>query len=233
MLEVQDISAGYGDLTVLRNVGIHINRGEFVAILGSNAAGKTTLMRAITGLLRVRGGQVTFKEKRVEKLPAHTIANEGMALVLEHSALKGLSVHENLLMGAYRKAARPHIEETLERVFALFPVLAQRRDQPAVLLSGGEQQMLCIGRALMSRPELLLLDEPSVGLSPAMVSTILQALTELNRQGMTILLVEQNVAQTLKIVSRAYVLEGGKIVLHGEAVNLLADPSVKRAYLGI
>ena len=154
-------------------------------------------------------------------------------MVFEHSSIPGMSVEENLRMGAYRAAARPHIAAGLDEVYAMFPILAERRRQMAVLLSGGEQQMLCVGRALMGRPRLLALDEPSVGLSPAMVATILGALHQPNRQGMTTLLVEQNVAQTLRVATRAYVIEGGRIVLQGEAHELLDNPAVKAAYLGI
>lgn len=218
---------------VLRDVSVQIDAGEFVAIVGSNAAGKTTLMRAIVGLLPLRSGSVLLEGTRIDRLKTYAIANLGLGLVLEHSALKGLSVHENLMMGAYRRAARGFIPQTIKQVYQLFPLLEERRDQPAVSLSGGEQQMLCIGRALMSQPRLLMLDEPSVGLSPALVSIILAALAELNRGGLTILLVEQNVAQTLRIASRGYVLESGRIAQSASAAALLADPSVKRAYLGI
>lgn len=233
MLKVSGVSAGYGDLIVLRGVDLEVRQGELVALVGSNAAGKTTLLRAIMKLLPVASGQVAFLDHELVGLSTYEIAELGMSLVREQSVLKGLTVHDNLLLGAYRKPARAHIDESLESVVKLFPVLAERRQQIAGSLSGGEQQMLCIGRALMGRPQLLLLDEPSMGLAPTMVSVILKALAELNRRGLTILLVEQNVAQTLRVASRAYVLEGGRIVLAGAASDLLQNPQVKSAYLGI
>jgi branched-chain amino acid transport system ATP-binding protein len=233
MLKVRGLTSGYGDLIVLREVDLEVDAAEFVAIVGSNAAGKSTLIRAIIGLLPRMAGTVEFDGQRVERMPPYALAEQGIAAVLEHGVIAPLSVYDNLLLGAYRSAARPTINQTLEAVFALFPALAERRGQPSGSLSGGEQQMLCIGRALMSRPKILLLDEPSVGLSPVMVSTILKALSDLNRRGLTILLVEQDIAKTLKVVSRAYVLEGGRIVLHAPAAELMANPAVKQAYLGI
>lgn len=233
MLRVSGLSAGYGDLIVLRDIEIEVGVGEFVALVGSNAAGKSTLLRAIIGLLPLQAGRVTLDDDRIDGLPAYAIAGRGVSLVLELSVLRGLSVEDNLLLGAYRRAARPHIKDSLAQVYDLFPVLAERRRQLASSFSGGQQQMLCIGRALMSRPKLLLLDEPSVGLAPTMVSVILDALVRLNRHGVTILLVEQNVAQTLRAASRGYVLENGRIVLTGPAPTLLEDPSVRAAYLGL
>jgi branched-chain amino acid transport system ATP-binding protein len=217
MLSVSGLSAGYGDLIVLRDIDLEVKAGEFVALVGSNAAGKSTLLRAIVGLLPLQAGRVALEDDRIDGLPAYAIAGRGLSLVLELSVLRGLSVEDNLLLGAYRRAARAHTRESLESVYALFPVLAERRRQLASSFSGGQQQMLCIGRALMSRPKLLMLDEPSVGLAPAMVSMILEALVRLNQQGVTILLVEQNVAQTLRAASRGYVLENGRIVLAGPA----------------
>jgi branched-chain amino acid transport system ATP-binding protein len=233
MLRVAGVSAGYGDLIVLRGVDLEVRQGELVALVGSNAAGKTTLLRAIMRLLPLASGRVEFEDRALSGMATYEVAQSGMSLVREQSVLKGLSVHDNLLLGAYRKPARGRVSESMESVFKLFPVLAERRQQIASSLSGGEQQMLCIGRAMMGRPRLLLLDEPSMGLAPTMVSVILKALAELNRQGLTILLVEQNVAQTLRVASRAYVLEGGKIVLTGAAADLLQNPQVKSAYLGL
>jgi branched-chain amino acid transport system ATP-binding protein len=233
MLSVSGLSAGYGDLIVLRDIDLEVKAGEFVALVGSNAAGKSTLLRAIVGLLPLQAGRVALEDDRIDGLPAYAIAGRGLSLVLELSVLRGLSVEDNLLLGAYRRAARAHTRESLESVYALFPVLAERRRQLASSFSGGQQQMLCIGRALMSRPKLLMLDEPSVGLAPAMVSMILEALVRLNQQGVTILLVEQNVAQTLRAASRGYVLENGRIVLAGPAPDLLDNPSVRAAYLGL
>jgi branched-chain amino acid transport system ATP-binding protein len=233
MLRVSGLCAGYGDLIVLRDIDLEVKAGEFVALVGSNAAGKSTLLRAIVGLLPLQAGRVDLEESRIDGLPAYAIADRGVSLVLELSVLRGLSVEDNLLLGAYRREARPHTSESLEAVYALFPVLAERRRQLASSFSGGQQQMLCIGRALMSRPKLLMLDEPSVGLAPAMVSVILDALVRLHRQGVTILLVEQNVAQTLRAASRGYVLENGRIVLAGPSPDLLDNPSVRAAYLGL
>lgn len=233
MLSVTGLSAGYGDLIVLRDIDLEVRAGEFVAVVGSNAAGKSTLLRAIIGLLPLRSGRVVLDDARVDGLPAYAIAARGISLVLELSVLRGLSVEDNLLLGAYRKAARPQTRQTLDQVYALFPVLAERRRQLASSFSGGQQQLLCIGRALMSQPKLLVLDEPSVGLSPTMVAAILETLVELNRQGATILLVEQNVAQTLRAAQRGYVLENGRIVLAGPSPSLLENPQVRLAYLGL
>ena len=233
MLRISNVSSGYSDLLVLRDVSLEVQRGEFVALVGSNAAGKTTLMRTLSGLLRARTGFIEFDNERISTLAPYQIADQGLAVVLEHSVLPRLTVHENLLLGAYRRAARDRIEQNLKKVFSLFPVLEERREQIATSLSGGEQQMLCIGRALMGCPKMIALDEPSIGLAPAMVSTILKALHQLNQEGLTTLLVEQNVAQTLRISKRAYVLESGAIVLEGSSQDLLANPAVKSAYLGI
>jgi branched-chain amino acid transport system ATP-binding protein len=233
MLKIECVSSGYSDLIVLREVSLKVEPGEFVALVGSNAAGKTTLMRTLSGLLRSRTGSIEFDNKRITGLPPYQIADLGLAVVLEHSVLPRHSVHENLLLGAYRRAARARIADNLKKVFSLFPVLEERRDQIATSLSGGEQQMLCIGRALMGCPRMIALDEPSIGLSPAMVSAILKALHRLNQDGLTTFLVEQNVAQTLRVSKRAYVMENGVIVLDGKSNDLLTNPAVKSAYLGI
>jgi branched-chain amino acid transport system ATP-binding protein len=233
MLSISNVSSGYSDLIVLRDVSLEVKQGEFVALVGSNAAGKTTLMRTLSGLLRSRTGTIEFDNKVINGLQPYQIANLGLAVVLEHSVLPRLSVHENLLLGAYRRDARGHIDDNLKKVLSMFPVLDERREQIATSLSGGEQQMLCIGRALMGCPKMIALDEPSIGLSPAMVTTILKALHQLNQEGLTTLLVEQNVAQTLNVSKRAYVIENGAIVLEGESRELLANPAVKSAYLGI
>jgi branched-chain amino acid transport system ATP-binding protein len=233
MLSVAGLSSGYGDLTVVHDIDLQVGPGEFVALVGSNAAGKSTFLRALFGLLPQKSGRVEFDQAEISGLPAYAIARHGISLVMEHTVLRGMSVFDNLLLGAYPAAARAHIDEGLARVFGLFPVLAERRRQLATSLSGGEQQMLCIGRAMMGRPKMLVLDEPSVGLSPSMVTFILKALIQLNRDGLPILLVEQNVTQTLRAVSRAYVLERGRIVLEGAAADLLENPSVKVAYLGL
>lgn len=233
MLRLEKVAAGYGDLNVLWDIDLEVRQGEFVAIVGSNAAGKSTLLRAIFGLLPASAGTITFDGSSLRGRAPFEIAQLGLSLVLEQSVLRNLSVIDNLRLGAYGQSGRPFMDATLKEVVRLFPVLDERRDQLAGSLSGGEQQMLCIGRALMARPRLLVLDEPSVGLSPVMVSVILKALAQLNQAGQTILLVEQNVAQTLRYAARAYVLEGGRITLQGQAGALLGDPAVKRAYLGI
>jgi branched-chain amino acid transport system ATP-binding protein len=233
MLKISNVSSGYNDLLVLRDVSLEVRQGEFVALVGSNAAGKTTLMRTLSGLLRSRTGTIEFDNKRINGLAPYQIADCGLAMVLEHSVLPRLTVYENLLLGAYRREAREHIDENLGKVFALFPVLDERRNQIATSLSGGEQQMLCISRALMGRPKMIALDEPSIGLSPALVSTILKALHKLNQEGLTTFIVEQNVAQTLRVSKRAYVMENGAIVLEGGGQELLTNPAIKAAYLGL
>jgi branched-chain amino acid transport system ATP-binding protein len=233
MLKVQGLSAGYGDLIVVRDVSLDVAEGEFVAIVGSNAAGKSTLIRSTIGLLPRATGTVTFDGQRVERLAPYQLAQRGLAVVLEHSVIAKMSVHDNLLLGAYRSQARVEINRTLDESFALFPILAERRTQLAGSLSGGEQQMLCVARALMSRPRMIVLDEPSVGLSPMMVSTILQSLAALNKRGLTILLAEQNVVQTLRIASRAYVIEGGSIRMQAPSAELMNNARMREAYLGM
>ena len=233
MLKVSNITAGYGDLTVLREVTFEVRHGEFLALVGSNAAGKSTLLRSIFGFLPLQDGSVKFEGVEIKGWAPHDIARLGISLVLEQSMLRGLSVHDNLMLGAYRKEARKSIQRSMDEVVALFPILATRQHQIASSLSGGEQQMLCIARALMSRPKMLILDEPSVGLSPFMVSTILDAIRKLNIDGLTVFLVEQNVAQTLKAATRAYVIENGRIILEGASKELLKNQSVIKAYLGI
>jgi len=233
MLKVSNITAGYGDLTVLREVTFEVRHGEFLALVGSNAAGKSTLLRSIFGFLPLQNGSVKFEGVEIKGWAPHDISRLGISLVLEQSMLRGLSVHDNLMLGAYRKEARKLIQRSMDEVVALFPILATRQHQIASSLSGGEQQMLCIARALMSRPKLLILDEPSVGLSPFMVSTILDAIRKLNINGLTVFLVEQNVAQTLKAATRAYVIENGRIILEGASKELLENQLVIKAYLGI
>ncbi len=225
MLEVRGLSAGYGDLTVVRDVSIDVAEGEFVAIIGSNAAGKSTLIRSMIGLLPRAAGTIKFDGHAVERLAPYELAQRGLAVVLEHAVIAKMTVHDNLLLGAYRSQARAEINSTLDESFALFPILAERRTQLAGSLSGGEQQMLCVARALMSRPRMIVLDEPSVGLSPVMVSTILQSLAALNKRGLTILLAEQNVVQTLKIATRAYVIEGGAIRMQAPSAELMNNPA--------
>lgn len=233
MLRVRALSAGYGDLIVIRNVDLTIGEGEFVAVIGSNAAGKSTMIRSIIGLLPRVAGTIEFDGVAATDFAPYELARRGMAVVLEHSVIAKMSVQDNLLLGAYRQQSRSAIPASLEQAFALFPILAERRNQAAGLLSGGEQQMLCVARALMLQPKMIVLDEPSVGLSPIMVSTILNALFELNKNGLSILLAEQNVVQTLKFVSRAYVMEGGTIRMQASAAELLNNSEVRQAYLGL
>jgi branched-chain amino acid transport system ATP-binding protein len=227
------VQAGYGDLTAVRDVSLEVRAGEIVALIGSNGAGKTTTLRAICGLLPPRAGRVEVDGVSVGGLTPTAIVARGLAHVPEGRQLfPTMTVLENLELGARTPEASRRRAETLERVLALFPRLAERRSQLAGTLSGGEQQMTAIGRALMARPRLLMLDEPSLGLAPVVVSAIFENLRAINRDGVTILLVEQNVLRALRLAHRAYVLENGTIVLHGASQELLADPTIRRAYLG-
>jgi len=231
---VDKINAGYGDVQVLWDVSLKVEHGEIVAIVGSNGAGKTTLLRTISGFIRPYTGSIYFFGKRLEKLPVHKIAEEGIAQVMEGRRLfPKMTVRENLEMGAYTKAAWNKKEETIEFIFNLFPRLREREKQLAGTLSGGEQQMLAIGRALMSRPKLLMLDEPSMGLAPRLVLEVFKTLKRIRNEGTTILLVEQNVYQSLLISDRGYVLENGRIVLEDSGEKLLQNTMVKKAYLGL
>lgn len=234
MLEVNKIDVFYGDLQVLWEVSLKVNKGEIVTVVGANGAGKTTLLRTISGLLRPKLGIITFLNKRLETLPPHKIAEEGIAHVMEGRRLfPYMTVRENLEMGAYTKAAWDKREETMEFIFNLFPRLKEREKQLAGTLSGGEQQMLALGRALMLRPKLLLLDEPSWGLAPRIVLQLFDTIKKIRDEGVTILLVEQNVFQSLTVSDRGYVMENGRIVLEGSGESLLNNPMVKKAYLGI
>ncbi len=235
MLKIRNLYAYYGSVTALSGVTCHIKEGEIVALIGANGAGKTTLLNAICGLARKKG-EVTFKGQEVSRLPAERLVGLGISQVPEGRQLFApMTVAENLELGAYLRRgrrARAGIARDLERVFSLFPVLKDRQGQQAGTMSGGEQQMLAIARALMARPRLLLLDEPSLGLAPLVVETILATIGRLKGEGMTILLVEQNARAALKVAARAYVLETGRIILSGSAQDLLADRQVTRAYLG-
>ena len=235
MLKIRNLYAYYGSVTALSGVTCHIKEGEIVALIGANGAGKTTLLNAICGLARKKG-EVTFKGQEVSRLPAERLVGLGISQVPEGRQLFApMSVAENLELGVYLRRgrqARAAIAGDLERVFSLFPVLKDRQGQQAGTMSGGEQQMLAIARALMARPRLLLLDEPSLGLAPLVVETILATIGRLKGEGMTILLVEQNARAALKVAARAYVLETGRIILSGSAQDLLADRQVTRAYLG-
>jgi branched-chain amino acid transport system ATP-binding protein len=233
MLEVRDITAGYGQFTALWDVSLHVDHGEAVAVVGPNGAGKTTLLRVISGLIAPRAGALTFDGTELAGRPAHQIVRHGIAHVPEGRRLfPALTVADNLKMGAFLPAARARFTESLERVYALFPVLAERRAQRAGSMSGGEQQMLAIGRALMSRPKIILLDEPSMGLAPVMVLRLFDLIRRVREEGYTILVVEQNVRQVLKLVDRAYLLEVGRIRMEGRAAELAEQDFVRKAYLG-
>jgi branched-chain amino acid transport system ATP-binding protein len=235
LLCVDNISASFGALTVLKNVSLSVNEGEFVTIIGPNGAGKTTLLRVISGLLPPTSGKIFFKEKRIDKLPPDNIVNLGISLVPEGRKIwPRMTVLENLELGAYRQNARRKFSENLNLVFELFPVLKERKKQLAGTLSGGEQQMLAIARSLMSNPELLMLDEPSQGLSPIIAEKLFRVIKEINeKHGISIVLVEQNVYFGLELAKRAYVLENGRMVLHGESKELLNNSYVKKAYLAL
>jgi len=234
LLRVERLRAGYGRVQVLWDVDLHVDRGEIVCLVGANGAGKTTLLRAITGVIPPRGA-VAFEGSRIDARGTAAIARLGIAHVPEGRQLfPGMTVREHLELGAaFVPGAWDHRGETLERVYTLFPRLRERERQAAGTMSGGEQQMLAVARSLMARPKMLLVDEPSLGLAPVLVQAVFAALREINRQGVTILLVEQNVRQTLLMVQRGYVLENGRIVLEGPGPALLANDHVKAAYLGL
>ena len=234
MLEIQNVTAGYGHFTALWDVSLRVDAGEAVAVVGPNGAGKTTLLRVISGLIPTRSGTFGVEGTSLTGLAAHQIVAHGIAHVPEGRRLfPALTVADNLKMGAFLPAARPHHVESLERVYSLFPVLAERRTQRAGSMSGGEQQMLAIGRALMSRPKLILLDEPSMGLAPVMVLRLFDLIRRVRAEGYTILVVEQNVRQVLKLVDRAYLLEVGRIRMEGRAAELAEQDFVRKAYMGV
>jgi branched-chain amino acid transport system ATP-binding protein len=234
MLELRDITAGYGAFTALWNVGLRVQAGEAVAVVGPNGAGKTTLLRVISGMIPIRSGELLFESASLGGRRAHEIVARGIAHVPEGRRIfPALTVADNLRMGAFLRAARSRYAESLARVYALFPVLAERRGQRAGSLSGGEQQMLAVGRALMSCPRLILLDEPSMGLAPVMVLRLFDLIQRVRAEGYTILVVEQNVRQVLKIVDRAYLLEVGRIKMEGRAAELSEDEFVRKAYVGL
>ena len=232
MLSVQNLRAGYGKIEVLHDVSIAVEQGQIVTLIGANGAGKTTLLKTVSGLIRPTGGSITFEDASLARRPAHKIVQLGMSHVPEGRAiLKRMTVIDNLRMGAYVRRDK-EIDSDIDAVFARFPALAERRLQLAATLSGGEQQMLAIGRALVARPRLLLLDEPSLGLAPKFVTRIVQTLIDLRREGKTILLVEQNARKALQIADHGYVMERGRIVLSGTGESLLNDPQVQHTYLG-
>ena len=233
MLEVKDLQVYYGMIHAIKGVSFHVNEGEIIALIGANGAGKTTILHTITGLLTPKGGQVMFEGKDITKTPAHKIVELGMAHVPEgRRVFAQLSVYQNLKMGAYTRSDKNEIEESLEMVYKRFPRLEERKNQMSGTLSGGEQQMLAMGRALMSKPRIILMDEPSMGLSPILVNEIFDIIQSVSASGTTVLLVEQNAKKALAIADRAYVLETGKIYLDGNAKDLLNDDSIKKAYLG-
>lgn len=234
MLKLSGLSVFYGGVQALWDVSITAEARQLVAVLGSNGAGKTTLLNAVAGLLPLARGSIEFLSRAIHTLPPYEIVTRGVALVPEGRRIfSRMSVRENLEMGAYHRGARATLRQRLEEIMTLFPVLRERQTQPAGYLSGGEQQMLAIGRALMSRPTLLLLDEPSLGLAPKIVSQIFEAIRALRAEGVTIIVVEQNVQKALSLADRAYVLESGRIVMEGPADELAAHPHVRKAYLGL
>ncbi|MDQ6713073.1 MAG: ABC transporter ATP-binding protein [Candidatus Dormibacteraeota bacterium] len=234
MLEVDAVDTYYGRVQALRGVSLSVDEGEIVTLIGSNGAGKTTTLRTISGLVRPAKGQVRLRGVNIAGLAPDRVVRRGIGHAPEgRRVFARMSVRDNLFLGAYTRKDAPTIRSDEEGVFRLFPRLAERRNQIAGTLSGGEQQMLAIGRAMMSRPKLLLLDEPSLGLAPILVDTIFQVIEEINKQGTTILLIEQNAAKALQVANRGYVLETGKIVKEGTAKALVESPDVQRAYLGI
>ncbi|NOX20926.1 MAG: ABC transporter ATP-binding protein [Nitrospirae bacterium] len=236
MLRIRNIEAGYGSIRVLRKVSLHVNPGEIVTIIGANGAGKTTLLKAVSGLLKTTSGEIRFKGNDITNIPAERLVSLGCVLVPEgRQVFSTMTVKENLMLGAtvrYRRDGKETIEKDLERIYNLFPRLAERQGQLAGTLSGGEQQMLAIGRALMSGAELIMMDEPSMGLAPVIVKEIFKTISELRNEGKTVLLVEQNARAALSISDRGYVIETGRIVLQGPAEDLLENRDVQRAYLG-
>jgi branched-chain amino acid transport system ATP-binding protein len=233
MLEVERLQVRYGDAPALWDASLTVGDGELVSIVGPNGAGKTTLINAIVGLLPPASGSVRFQGVEISRLPAHQVCGHGIAVVPEGRRLfTGMTVEENLEIGCYVPSARARRDESLEQVFSIFPILRERRRQLAGALSGGMQQMLAIGRALMARPRLLLLDEPSLGLAPTVVDNVFEVILEIHREGVSILLVEQNVGKALEIAARAYVLEEGRIVSEGAPADLLRQAHIQEAYLG-
>jgi branched-chain amino acid transport system ATP-binding protein len=234
VLELRNVTAGYGQFTALWDVSLRVDAGEAVAVVGPNGAGKTTLMRVISGLIAPRSGEIAFEGRTIGGRPAYEVVGRGIAHVPEGRRIfPALSVFDNLRMGAFLPTARRRFAESLARVYALFPVLAERRTQRAGSLSGGEQQMLAVGRALMSGPKLILLDEPSMGLAPVMVLRLFDLIRRVRQEGYTILVVEQNVRQVLKLVDRAYLLEVGRIKMEGRAEALAEQDFVRKAYVGL
>lgn len=233
LLEIENLEVNYGMIKALKGVSFEVNKGEIIALIGANGAGKTTTLYAISGILPSTSGKIIYNGQNITKTSAHKIVKLGISQVPEgRRVFSQLSVFENLLMGAYTRRDKSEINEDLEKIYERFPRLEERKNQIAGTLSGGEQQMLAMGRALMSKPEIILLDEPSMGLSPIFVSEIFDIIKALNEGGTTVLLVEQNAKKALSIADRAYVLETGNVVLSGKAENIMNDDTVKKAYLG-
>ncbi len=234
MLEVKDLTVRYGAITAIRSVGLEVREGEIVTLVGANGAGKSTLLGAISGLIKPAAGSIVYQGEEVAGRKAHRLSRSGLILVPEGRRIfVNLTVRENLILGGYFRPHDAEFDQDLERVFEAFPRLAERSKQPAGTLSGGERQMLALGRGLMSRPKLMMLDEPSLGLAPLMVAEVFRVIRRIHDQGVTVLLVEQNAAAALAIAHRAYVLETGKVVLTGPGKELAADGRVQRAYLGM
>ena len=233
MLKVTDLQVYYGVIQALKGISFEVNEGEVIALIGANGAGKTTILHTVTGLINQKAGKIEFEGKDISHTPAYKIVAEGMAHVPEgRRVFAELSVYDNLMMGAYTRKDKKEIAETLAMVYKRFPRLEERKKQMAGTLSGGEQQMLAMGRALMSKPKIILMDEPSMGLSPIFVNEIFDIIKAVSASGTTVLLVEQNAKKALSIADRGYVLETGKIVLSGDAKDLMNDESIKKAYLG-
>ena len=232
-LSIQDLHVAYGNILALQGVSVEVREGEIVTLIGANGAGKSTLLRAISGIVPIRSGRITFGSSDLGSVPAHRIVELGVAHVPEGRGIfANLTTQENLKLATWSRKDRKDLRQDYERVFAIFPRLAERQEQPAGTLSGGEQQMLAVARALMTRGRLMLLDEPSMGLAPVLVREIFQTLREINKTGTTILLVEQNARQALKLANRGYVLETGRLTVAGSAAQLMDNPRVKAAYLG-
>ncbi len=233
LLEIKDMEVSYGFIRAIKGISFKVEKGEIIALIGANGAGKTTTLHALSGLIPLDAGSITFNEQDLTKIPAHERVAMGMAQVPEgRRVFQQLTVQKNLMLGAYSRKDQSGIAENLDEVFTRFPRLKERRNQIAGTLSGGEQQMLAMGRALMSKPDIMLLDEPSMGLSPILVSEIFDIIKHINESGTTVLLVEQNAKKALSIANRAYVLETGNIILSGKAEDLMNDDSVRKAYLG-
>lgn len=232
-LEVNDLSVYYGMIQALKGISFKVEKGEIVALIGANGAGKTTTLHTLSGLISAKGGSIIYKDKDISKIPPHKLVSIGMAHIPEGRRIfSEMSVLENLKMGAYTRKDREEIEDSIEKIYKRFPRLEERKNQLAGTMSGGEQQMLAMGRALMSKPEIVLMDEPSMGLSPIFVNEIFDIIKQMRREGVTVLLVEQNAKKALSVSDRAYVLENGKIVMQGRASEIMDDESIKKAYLG-